>query len=80
MPNSPFDDQIRLAAARAIYRDSSLLDLQIQPNAPVHIIVDHGKIALEGVVTNAMERQLAETDVRTHTMSFEVVNHLATGM
>jgi hyperosmotically inducible protein len=78
LPNSPFDDQLRIAAARAIYRDPSFLNLAIQPNPPVHIIVQNGKIDLEGMVTNKMERQLAEVDVRLRTMAFAVVNHLGT--
>jgi hyperosmotically inducible protein len=77
LPNSPFDDQLRMAAARAIYRDSNFLDLANQPNPPVHIIVEHGQVRLEGMVTNKMQRQLAEMDVRSRTMAFDVVNDLA---
>jgi hyperosmotically inducible protein len=78
LPNSPFDDQLRIAAARAIYRDPSFLNLAIQPNPPVHIVVKNSKIDLEGMVTNKMERQMAETEVRSRTMAFAVVNNLST--
>jgi len=76
LPASFFDGQLRVAAARAIYRDPTFQTLAIQPNPPIHIIVDGGRIRLEGVVMNQMERQLAEMNVRSRTMAFDVVNDL----
>jgi hyperosmotically inducible protein len=78
LPNSPFDDSLRLSAARAIYRNPDFLQIAIQPNPPVHIVVSNGTIHLEGIVRNNMERQLAETAVRSRTLAFEVVNDLKT--
>ncbi len=59
LPLSPFDNQIRVQVARAIYRDPVLSRYGMQPVPPIHIIVDNGHVALEGVVSNEMERNVA---------------------
>jgi hyperosmotically inducible periplasmic protein len=76
LPLSTFDDQIRRAAARTIYRDPMFTAYAIQANPPIHIIVENGKVTLKGVVANPMEKQIAETKVRTNVMSFDVTNDL----
>ena len=48
----------------------------IQANPPIHIIVENGNVTLKGVVANAMEKQIAETKVRTNVMAFGVTNNL----
>jgi hyperosmotically inducible protein len=58
-PLSPFDDQIRLQVARAIFRDPTLSKYGTQPLPPIHIIVDQGHVTLEGVVRTPMEKQIA---------------------
>jgi hyperosmotically inducible protein len=59
LPNSFFDDRIRLAVARAIYRDPVLSRYAIQAVPPIHIIVDNGHVTLEGVVNSPMEKNVA---------------------
>jgi hyperosmotically inducible protein len=59
LPNSFFDDRIRLAVARAIYRDPVLSRYAIQAVPPIHIIVDNGHVTLEGVVNSPMEKNIA---------------------
>jgi hyperosmotically inducible protein len=59
LPNSFFDDRIRLAVARAIYRDPVLSRYAIQAVPPIHIIVDNGHVTLEGVVNSTMEKNVA---------------------
>ena len=76
LPLSTFDDQIRWAAASTIYRDPMFTRYAIQANPPIHIIVEDGKVTLKGVVANAMEKQIAETKVRTNVMAFGVTNDL----
>lgn len=76
LPLSPFDDQLRLAAARSIYGDAFFARYAHRALPPIHIIVENGKIILEGVVANPLERQLAETMVRSRVLSLGVVNHL----
>jgi hyperosmotically inducible periplasmic protein len=76
LPLSTFDDQIRWAAYRAIYRDPMFTAYAIQANPPIHIIVENGKVTLKGVVANPMDKQVAEAKVRTHVMAFDVANDL----
>jgi hyperosmotically inducible protein len=59
LPNSFFDDRIRLAVARAIYRDPVLSRYAIQAVPPIHIIVENGHVTLEGVVNSPMEKNVA---------------------
>lgn len=76
LPNSSFDDQIRVAAARAIYGDARFVRYANRSLPPIHIIVNNGKVFLKGAVANQIDKQLAETLVRTEVLSFEVVNEL----
>lgn len=78
LPVSAFDDQLRAQAAQLIYGDLVFDSYAQTPNPPIHILVHNGKIALEGVVHNEVERRLAESLVRSGTMSFGVVNGLRT--
>lgn len=50
LPLSNFDNQIRLATYRAIYRQPGLDRLSFQANPPIHIVVKNGNVTLEGVV------------------------------
>jgi hyperosmotically inducible protein len=77
LPTSGYDDQIRAAAARAIYGDPRFVRYANRSLPPIHIIVNNGRLTLKGAVGSQMEKQLAETLVRTEVLSFEVVNDLA---
>jgi hyperosmotically inducible protein len=76
LPLSTFDDQIRFAASRAIYRDPQFRAYLIGPNPPIHIVVENGRVTLKGIVATPMEKQLAEMNVRTGVLAFEVNNDL----
>jgi hyperosmotically inducible periplasmic protein len=76
LPTSIYDDQLRVAAARAIYGHPSFRRYAHRALPPIHIIVENGRIELEGSVATQLERQLAETLVRSNVMSFEVMNNL----
>jgi hyperosmotically inducible protein len=76
LPTSIYDDQLRVAAARAIYGHPSFRRYAHRVLPPIHIIVENGRIELEGSVATQLERQLAETLVRSNVMSFEVTNNL----
>jgi len=52
LPLSNFDDRIRAAVYRAIYRQPGLDRLSIQAVPPIHIIVKNGNVTLEGVASN----------------------------
>jgi osmotically-inducible protein OsmY len=48
LPVSSFDDDLRIAIARAIYGDSYFLGYTDLAVPPIHIIVDNGNVTLEG--------------------------------
>jgi hyperosmotically inducible protein len=48
LPVSAVDDQIRIAAFRAIYGAPSLSRYSQQAMPPIHIIVENGRITLKG--------------------------------
>lgn len=76
---SPFDDDIRVRAARAIYRDSVLSRYAMDPAHPIRIIVDRGKLALYGTVDSAMDKQIAGMRANQVFGAFTVENHLLVG-
>src|SRR5436190_22094329 len=76
LPLSTFDDQIRFAASRAIYRDPLFTPYAIQALPPIHIVVENGRVMLKGVLATPMEKQVAEANVRSNVMAFEVINDL----
>ena len=60
LPLSPSDNSIRLGVYRSLFnRNSTLSGYALGANPSIHIIVDNGKVALKGVVANAMDKQLA---------------------
>lgn len=61
LPVSPFDDELRFRIARAIYSNSSFWHYASMANPPIHIIVNGGRVTLEGVVNNNVERMLARS-------------------
>lgn len=64
LPTSIYDDQLRLAVARAIYRDPYFVHYATQALPPIHIIVKNGNVTLEGVVANQLDRAKAEMDAK----------------
>jgi hyperosmotically inducible protein len=61
LPVSPSDDQLRYRIARAIYDDPNFWNYAIGPNPPIHIIVEHGRVTLTGVVNNDTDRVIARS-------------------
>jgi len=59
LPPSPNDDRIRREVARAIFNDNSLFRYSMGAVPPIHIVVDRGHVALEGVVDNQADKNLA---------------------
>ena len=77
LPVSFYDDQLRIQVARAIYRDNVLSRYALQPVPPIHIIVNNGRVSLEGVVNNEMEKNIATMRASSAGLSFgPVVNNL----
>jgi hyperosmotically inducible protein len=77
LPASQFDDDLRYAIARAIYGSPHFAAYGTMVNPPIHIIVDRGRVTLEGVVNSNVERMLARS-IATSFPAFEVKNELKT--
>jgi osmotically-inducible protein OsmY len=73
---SIFDDQIRIRAAKAIYRDSVLSRYAIDPAFPIRIVVDNGKLSLYGTVATQMEKNVAGIRANQIFGAFSVQNNL----
>ncbi len=76
LPLSSFNDQIRLATFRAIYRQPGLDRLAIQAVPPIHIIVNRGHVTLEGLVPSSGDATRAYLAASSVPQVFSVTNHL----
>ena len=76
LPLSPNDNDIRMAAYRAIYGQSAMARYQMQAVPPIHIIVKNGDIRLEGVVATEGEKNIAGIQAKTVNGAFKVENNL----
>jgi osmotically-inducible protein OsmY len=61
LPVSRFDDALRYRIARSIYGNPNFWNYAIMANPPIHIVVEHGRVTLTGVVMNDMERTIARS-------------------
>jgi hyperosmotically inducible protein len=77
LPASRSDDELRNGIANAIYGNSAFSRYASQPNPPIHIIVERGRVTLEGVVNSNLDRQLAYT-IASMFPAFKVTNMLRT--
>ena len=78
LPVSQFDDQLRYRIARSIYSNPNFWNYAIGPNPPIHIVVDHSHVTLEGVVMNDMDRIIARTIASNQFGVMSVKNNLKT--
>jgi len=76
LPLSPMDDKVRLAEYRAIYGHPGLDRYALQAVPPIHIVVDNGKVTLEGVVASQGDKDLAAVRANSVPGVFSVVNNL----
>jgi hyperosmotically inducible protein len=78
LPLSPFDDQIRVRTLRTLLRTASLGKYfqGVQPS--IRIIVKNGDVALDGVVLNDGDRQIAYMAANQVPGVFSVTNNLQT--
>jgi hyperosmotically inducible periplasmic protein len=77
LPVSQFDDQLRLRIARAIYSSPHFRGYGSMVNPPIHIIVAHGRVTLEGVVNNNVDRMIARS-IASNFLAFDLKNELKT--
>jgi hyperosmotically inducible protein len=61
LPASMFDDDLRVRIARVIYGTSAFWPYASMSNPPIHILVEHGRVTLTGVVSDNTERMLARS-------------------
>ena len=77
LPVSSFDDELRSRIARSIYGNSTFWNYAIMPNPPIHIVVEHGRVTLTGVVATEVDRMLARS-LATQFGALSVTNALKT--
>src|SRR5439155_3717174 len=77
LPVSQFDDELRYRIARSIYGHSNFWNYAIMPNPPIHIVVEHGRVTLTGVVATEVDRMLARS-LATQFGALSVTNALKT--
>lgn len=77
LPVSMFDDELRLRISRAIYGNSNFWRYGSMVNPPIHIVVENGRVTLEGVVNSNIDRMLARS-IASSSNAFSVTNNLKT--
>ena len=77
LPVSLFDDELRYRIARSIYNNSNFWNYAIMANPPIHIVVEHGRVTLTGVVQSEVDRMLARS-LATQFGALSVTNALKT--
>ena len=75
LPVSIGDERIRQRTSRAIYGNAAFWGYAARPNPPIHIIVEHGRVTLTGVVSTEVDRALAQS-LATGLGEFSVTNAL----
>ncbi len=79
LPVSPYDDQVRLEVARAIYGSSELSRYAMVPIRPIRIVVDNGHVTLYGVVDSKADKEIADIKARSVPNVFSVTDKLQVG-
>lgn len=77
LPTSPMDDGVRRAVYRALYGDTGLSRYGMSALPSIHIIVKNGNVALEGVVDNEFDKNLAGLRANQVPNVFSVTNNLS---
>jgi hyperosmotically inducible protein len=75
LPPSGIDDQLRLRLYREVY-SGPLFKYQVGSLNTIHIIVDHGRVTLEGVVNSSGDRTIAYVRANSVPGIFAVTNNL----
>jgi len=77
LPVSPQDDRLRIAVYRTLFNwDSPLFRYATQSVPSIHIVVDHGRATLKGIVDSSADAQLAYIRARGVPGLFDVKNEL----
>ena len=76
LPVSFFDDRIRRDVFRAVYGYGPLQRYALPPIKPIRIIVEHGNVALEGIVDSPFDKNVAGIRANGVPGAFSVTNNL----
>lgn len=76
LPLSPFDDNIRLRVARAVYGAPALNRYALGAQPPIRIIVKNGNVTLKGFVNNEGDKNIAGIRANGVSGVFSVKNEL----
>ncbi|SRR6266851_2231230 len=79
LPPSSLDDSIRRRVYNAVFRTGGLYRYAMGANPSIHIVVNRGRVSLEGVVSSKMDSQLAYTAANGVPGVFSVTNNLRVG-
>lgn len=79
LPLSPQDDRIRTAVYHAVYAEPTLSRYGVQAVPPIHIIVENGKVTLEGVVATEADKDMAGLRAKAVPGVFSLTNNLRVG-
>jgi hyperosmotically inducible protein len=77
LPVSQMDNRLRLGIARALYANPALQMYGWGANPSIHVIVEGGRVTLDGVVNNEADRTIALMVARQFN-TFGVTNQLRT--
>ena len=77
LPVSSFDDSLRRGIARALYSNPFLSMYGLGANPSIHVIVERGRVTLDGVVNSEMDKVIANSVARSF-LAFGVKNELKT--
>jgi hyperosmotically inducible protein len=77
LPASKSDDELRVGIAERIYNHPSFDRYAGLPNPPVHVIVERGRVTLEGIVDTQADR-LAALSIARSFGAFKVEDKLQT--
>jgi osmotically-inducible protein OsmY len=69
---------LRFRIARAIYGNATFWGYGSRANPPIHVIVEHGHVTLEGVVNSDVDRILARSIASSFPTFGPVTNDLKT--
>lgn len=76
LPNSPFDDRLRLRLYRAIYGYPALEKYALGVQKPIRILLKNGHVTLEGYVDNEGDKNFAGMRANGVSGVFDVTNNL----
>jgi hyperosmotically inducible protein len=76
LPTSSFDDDVRRNAYLRIYSQPQLIRYALRARPPIHIIVNRGRLTLEGVVAKESDKNMAGICANQVPNAFIVANNL----